>query len=152
EDQARLDPEDVEGLQPQGGQAVRPSRLPGRVPDREGILGMAPDLVAELAGVAGPGDEDGRAAGVAEPSDGEAEPAQLLHRRPGRRGPDEGLEDRAARGPLDGEVVQLVGRALDPDAAESQPLRLLPQPDPVVIIAADEPEVGRAEAEDGRVV
>src|SRR5262249_60869828 len=109
----------AEGLQAEGGQAVRPPRLPDRVPDREGILGMAPDLVAELAGVAGPRDEDGRAPGAAQAADREAEPPQLRERGPVRRGPDQGREDRAAGGPPAGQVVELLGRRRDPDAAQA---------------------------------
>ena len=37
---------------------MRLARLPDRVPDRRGVAGMAPDLVAELARVAGARDDD----------------------------------------------------------------------------------------------
>ena len=53
--------------------------------------------------------------------------------------------------PLDGDVVEVVGRLLDPHA-EPEPLGLLAQPDAAVLGAADPAEVVRAEPEDGPVV
>src|SRR5438105_3225931 len=58
EDQAGLDPQDVKRLE---AERLAPPRLglaPDRVPDRRSIRRMAPDLVAELAGVASAGDDD----------------------------------------------------------------------------------------------
>ncbi len=58
EDEPRLDSEDVERLEPERREAVVGSRLPDRVPDRRPVIRVAPDLVAELAGVAGTRDDD----------------------------------------------------------------------------------------------
>ena len=88
---------------------------------------------------------------VADAPDEEAEPLELVDRGLRLRGPDELLHDRAALGPLDGEVVQLVGRGLDV-RLEAEALGELLQPDAVVRVAADEAEVVVAQAEDGGVV
>src|SRR6185295_5076232 len=103
---------------------------------------------AELAAVAGARDDNGDAVVVADPPDAEAEPLELLEGRLRRRGPDQPGEDLAAPRPLNGEVVQLVGRGLDPRA---QPFGLLLEPDAVVRVAADEAELVVAEPEDGGV-
>ena len=65
----------------------------------------------------------------------------------GRR-PDDLAQDVAAQRPLHGEIVQLVGRRLDPHA-QPEPLGQLLEVDAVVLVAADEAEVVRAEPEDG---
>src|ERR1035441_5518611 len=108
---------------------------------------MTPDLIAQLAGVAGSRDDDRNAVVGADPADEEAKPLQLRQARLGGRGPDELGQRCAALRALDGEVVQLVGGRLDPD---SQPLPVgdLAQPDSVVLVAADEAEVVLAKAED----
>ena len=111
---------------------------------------MAPDLVAQLAGVAGARDHQRDTVEIAQPGDGEAEPAELLQVRLGRRGPDQLFEDFAALGALHRDVVQLVGRGLDPDL-EAQLLGLLAQPDAAVVVATDPAEVVGPEAE-GRAV
>ena len=115
EDQPRLDPNHVERVQAERREPVRLAGLPDRVPDGLGVARMAPDLVAELARVAGARDHDRDA---------------LRARRPGPRGSGTtpgrrasvwaggvhttSLQDLAARRALDGDVVQLVGRGLDP--------------------------------------
>ena len=60
-------------------------------------------------------------------------------------------EDLAAPRSLDREVVELVGGRLHPDA-KARALRLLLQPDAVVVVAPDEPEVVLTQPEDGGVV
>ena len=127
------------------------ARLPDRVPHRGAVVGMAEDLVAELAGVAGARHHHRRPVVVADAADQEAEPLELLERGLGGRRPDQLLHDLAALGALDGEVVQLVGRGLDPHL-QAQSLGQLAQPDAVVLVAADEAEVVVAEPEDRGVV
>ena len=58
EDQACLDADHVERLEAQRREAVRLTGLPDRVPDRGPVVGVAEDLVAELAGVARARDHD----------------------------------------------------------------------------------------------
>src|SRR4249919_1780477 len=88
---------------------------PDRIPYRRTVGRMAPDLVAELAGVAGAGDDDRDPVAGVDPSDEEPEPLQLVEARLAGRGPDDLLEGVRAGRALDGEVVQLVGARLDPD-------------------------------------
>jgi hypothetical protein len=61
--QAELDPEQVQRVQPERRQVTGRSRLP----QRHGIVRMAPQLVAELAGVAGARDDQRRAVEPAGP-------------------------------------------------------------------------------------
>ena len=112
---------------------------------------MAPDLVAELAGVAGARDDDRDPVGRADPPDQQPEPAQLLQPRLGRRRPDDLAEDLAAPRTLHGEVVELVGRGLHP-GPHRLGLGQRGQVDAGVGVADDEAEVVIAEAVDGGVV
>ena len=116
EDQAGLDAQHVERVEAERDQALRRARRHDRVPDRLAVVGVAEDLVAELAAVAGARDDDRDAVVGPDPADEEAEPLELLELRLGRRRPDELLEDLAAQRALDGDVVQLVRRRLDPHA------------------------------------
>src|SRR5690242_5233827 len=52
-DQARLDAEHVQRVEAQRGQPMTGARLPYRVPQREPVPRMTPQLVAELTGVPG---------------------------------------------------------------------------------------------------
>ena len=58
QDQAGLQPDDVEGDHPGRPDAVAACRLDQRVPHVDGSLGRDPQLVAEVAGVAGPAHVD----------------------------------------------------------------------------------------------
>ena len=113
--------------------------------------GMAPDLVAELARVPGARDDDRDPVVRPDATDREAEPLEILERRLRRRRPDDLRQELAALRPLDGDVVELVGRGLHPHL-ELLALGELVQPDAVVLVAADEAEVVLAEPVDGRVV
>ena len=152
EDQPRLDPHHVERVEAERLEPVRRAGRHDRVPHRRGVGRVAEDLVAELAAVARARDDDRDAAEVADPPDEEAEPLELLQLRLVRGRPDDLLEDLAARRPLDGDVVQLVGRRLDPDALEPEPVGELLEVHAVVGVAADEAVVVGAEPEHGRVV
>src|SRR5438067_2344074 len=88
---------------------------------------------------------------MTDPPDREAEPAELRDRRLSRRRPDELGKKLARLGALDGDVVQLVGRGAHP-GLETHLFRLLPEPDPAEIIAADPAEVVLAETEQRPVV
>ncbi len=151
EDQRRLDPQHVERREAEGFQPVAGSGLPDRVPDGGSVIWMAPDLEAELAGVARAGHDDRDPVVVADPADQEAEPAQVLERRLGRRRPDDLPQDLAAARALDREVVELVGRRLHPDAHRVG-LGELGQVHAGVRIAGDEAEVVVGEPVHGRVV
>src|SRR5215475_5258060 len=76
-DQARLDSEHVQCVQAQGGQPMTRARLPYRVPQRERVPRMTPQLVAELTAVPGARDEQRQPLRSAEPGDREPEPAQI---------------------------------------------------------------------------
>ena len=152
EDQPRLDAQDVERLEPERCQAVLLRPPPRSRPRPPGPSdGMAPDLVAELTRVAGARDDDRDPVVRPDAPDREAEPLEVLERRLRRRRPDDLLQELAALRPLDGDVVELVGRRLHPDL-ELVAVGELLQPDAVVLVAADEAEVVLAEAVDGRVV
>ncbi len=75
-------------------------------------------------------------------ADREAEPLRA-RRSDGlrRRRPDDLRQDLAARRPLHGDVVQLVGRRPSPRRLQAELLGLLAQPDAVVVVAADPAEV-----------
>src|SRR3954453_6212574 len=122
EDEARLDAQHVERVEPERHDPVRRAGLHDRVPDGGPVVGVAPDLVAELAAVARARDDERDPVVAADPADEEAEPLELLELRLRRRGPDDLLEDVAAARALDGDVVQLVGRRLDEDPLEAEPL------------------------------
>src|SRR5215470_10993468 len=77
EDQARLDSEHVQCVQAQRGQPMTRTRLPYRVPQRERVLRMTPQFVAELTGVPGARDEQRQPLRSAEPPDREPEPAEI---------------------------------------------------------------------------
>ena len=151
EDQARLDAEHVKRVEPERDQALRRARRHHRVPHGLAVVGVAEDLVAELAAVAGARDDERDAVVGADPADEEAEPLELLELRLGRGRPDELLQDLAAQRPLDRDVVQLVGRRLDPHAQAALVGDLL-EVHARVRVAADEAEVVVGHAEDRRVV
>ena len=116
-----------------------------------GILGMAEHFVAQLAGIAGPRDDNGSAVEIADAADGEAEPLQLGDAGLRRRRPHHLLQDLAARRALDREVVQLVGRGAHP-RPQAELLPQLAQHEAARLVAADEAEVVLAQAEDRAVV
>src|SRR3954447_15063839 len=152
EDQPRLDAEHVERVEAERHEPVRRARLHDRVPHGRPVARRSPPLVPRRAAVAGRADDDRDAVVAADPPDEEAEPLELLELRLGRRRPDDLLEDVAAARPLDGHVVQLVGRRLDEDALQPEPLGERLEVDAVVRVAADEAEVVVGDAEDRRVV
>src|SRR4029078_5733450 len=84
EDQAGFDPQDVQGIEAEGGQPVRRARLPDHIPERGRGAGVAPELVAELAGVTGPGDDQRQALGSPDPPYREPEPAETAEPQLGR--------------------------------------------------------------------
>src|SRR4051812_21373736 len=57
EDEARLDPEDVERGHPDRDHALPAAHLPDGVPDPDRARGRDPDLEPEVTGVAGAGQE-----------------------------------------------------------------------------------------------
>ena len=98
----------VQCVQPHRQQSMR---LPGghdRIEHGAGVARVAPDLVAQLAGVTGARDHDGRAIGVAQAAHSKAEPLQLGQRGLVRRRPDDGREQGAAGRALHCDVVQLI--------------------------------------------
>ena len=151
EDQAGLDAQHVERLEAERRQAARRALPPDRVPDAERVLGMAEDLVAELAGIAGARHDDRRPVEVADAPDREVEPGELGEARLRRRRPDHLLEDGAALWPLHRDVVQLVGRGFDP-GLEAALGRQVAQPFAVIFIAADQPEIVRPQPEHRAIV
>jgi hypothetical protein len=101
---------------------------------------MAEDLVAQFARIAGARHHDRRPLEGADAPDGEAEPSQFLDPGPGRRRPDDLLEDVAAVRPLDRDIVHLVGRGAHP-GLEAELVGLLAQPDAGIVVAADPAEI-----------
>ena len=127
------------------------SRRPDRVPHRRTVGGMAPDLVAQLAGVSRARDHDRNPVVRPDAPDREAEPLEILERSLRRRRPHDLLQELTAGRSLDGDVVELLGRRLHP-RLEIELLAQLVQPDAVVLVAADEAEVVLTEPVDRRVV
>ena len=113
EDEAGLDPEQVECLEPHRDHAPGAARLEDGVPDCRGVVGVAEHLEAQFARVAGARHHQGNALVVADASHGEAEPAQLLDGRLVGAGPDDLAEDLAAERALYLDVVELVGGVPD---------------------------------------
>src|SRR4051794_27104773 len=97
---------------------------------------MAEDFVAELARIAGARHDDRRTLEMTDPADREAEPFELADRGLGRWRPHDLLQQIARFRPLDGDVVQLIGRRSHP-GLEAHFFRLLPEPQAGKIIAAD---------------
>ena len=151
ENQTGLDPHHVQCIQTEGREAMRLAGGPDGIPYAARVARMAPHLEAQLAGIAGAGDDDRYPGVIADPADGEAEPAQLPYRRLGRRRPHDGIEDLPAPRPLDRHVVKLLGRRPDPDV-ETELHRLLAHPLAVMVRTADPAEIVRTQAEDGAVV
>ena len=152
EDEAGLDAQHVERGQPHGHQAVGGAGLEDGVPHRGCVRGVAEHFEAELAGVAGARHHQRDPVVVADTGDGEPEPSQLRDRRLVGTGPDHLLQDLSAVGPLDLEVVELLGGAAHP-CLQPQALGLLPQPHAAVAqLPADPAEVLAPEPEHGAVV
>ena len=86
---------------------MRLARRPDRIPNGGRTVRMAPDLVAQLARIAGPRYDHGRAGN---PSDRETKPAELREGGLMRcRAHDRGQNVTRA-GTLNCEVMQLIGR------------------------------------------
>ena len=151
EDEPRLDPQHIQGLEAQRHDALGLARLEDRIPDGGRVLGMAEDLVAQLAGIAGARDHDGDPVVIADPPDGEMEPLDLGQARPGRRRPDDALQHLAALGPLHRDIAELVRRGFDP-GLETAGRRLVAQPFAGVFVAGDEAIAVGAHAEGHRIV
>ena len=131
EDEARLDPQHVQRVQSERRQAVRLACLPHRVPHRRRVLGMAPDLIAQLTGVPGARDTMGM------PSKSPMRP-MLKRNQPSSpmrpaRAPSTPLarESCGFRAPAP-RCCDLLGGGLHP-GSEALLLRLLTQPDPAVV-------------------
>ncbi|MND80976.1 hypothetical protein D3C80_727600 [compost metagenome] len=138
-------------MQAQRYQAERLAELPQALPHLHGVAGVAPDLVAQLAGVAGARDHHRAAVVVAQTADQEAEPAELFQLGLAGRGPDHLAEQLAAQRALHGDVVDLLGGRLDPHL-HAELLRLLAQPVAGEVLAAHPAEAVRSQTQQGAVV
>ena len=111
--QAGLDPEHVQRGETERQHAVAVHRIPERVPDVQRIRGVDPDLVPEVAAVAGP-------------ADGHPCPADLALRDPEVRDVlhlrHELLEEFAAARALEGEGAEVVADLLDPHVVATDPV------------------------------
>ena len=70
---------------------------------------MAENFVAEFAGVAGAGDDDGDAVVAADAADGESEDAEFIECWTAARGPEKRAQGIARLWALDRNVVNVVG-------------------------------------------
>ena len=114
QEQAGLDAEHVQRGQPERQHAVAIHRVPQRVPDVERVGRVDPDLVAEVAAVAGPADGH---AGAADLALGDPEVRDVLHLR------DEPLEQVARARALEGERPDVVADLLDRDVVAADAVR-----------------------------
>src|SRR5262245_25431940 len=130
---------------------IRPPGLPHSIPNRNGIFRMTPDLVAKFSRVACTRDQDRHSVHVPDTPNSKAEPAEFHQLWSAGRCPHDLLQNVPALWPLDGDIVKLIRRRLDPDA-KPQFLALLPQPDPIIIFCPDPAKVVRAEPEDRAVI
>src|SRR5262249_17774600 len=146
--QARLDSEHVQRVQAQRGQPMTRTRLPYRVPQRERVPRMTPQLVTELTGVPGARDEQRQPLRSAEPPDREPEPAKIGKGGLGRWRPHQFPQQLTRPWPLHREVMQVIGGVLDPHPVQAELPGDLAQPDAVMLVAADEAESIRGEPED----
>ena len=105
--QARLDAQHAQRRQPVWQDAVALERIPQCVPDGDRVRGLDPDLVAEVAGVAGPRD---RHRPRADGARGDAEERQPCDRR------NEPAEQVARAWALDGEGPDIQAHVLDAHA------------------------------------
>ena len=149
--QPGFDAHQVQSVKPHREQSVR---LPGghdRIEHRASVARVAPDLVAQLAGVTGARDHERRAIGVAQSAHGEAEPLQLGQRGLVRRRPDDGRKHSAAGRALHCDVVQLV-RGIADQHLQAQGFGLVLQPDTAEVVTANPAEVVAPQAQQGAVV
>jgi len=128
QEQACLDPRDVQSQHPAGSEAIGSAPLHQVIPDRFGVPSLEPEFEAQVTGVAGAGETDrdaadGTAGGVEEP-------------QPVHIGLDRRLQDLARGRPLHGERRHGVGNILDGDG---KPGGVLVQP-PQIGLRGGEPE------------
>ena len=145
---------DAHHIQPVQTHRDQSMRLPGRrdrIEHGAGVARVAPDLVAQLAGVTGARDHDRRATGVTQTAHGEAEPLQLGQRRLVWRRPDDGRKQGAAGRALHRDVVQLV-RGIAHQHLQAQRFGLVLQPDTAEVVTADPAEVVAPQAQQGSVI
>src|SRR5262245_4678627 len=109
EDEARLDAQHVERVEPERPQPVRLTYLPDGVEHSKRILWMAEDFIAEFTGISSAGHYHRRAVESADAADSEAEPADLIHGGLRRRRPDHLPQNVTALWSLQRDVVQLIG-------------------------------------------
>ena len=129
-------------------------RLPSghdRIEHGAGVARVAPDLVAQLAGVTGARNHDRRATGVTQAAHSETEPLQLSQRGLVRRRPDDGRKQGAAGRALHRDVVQLIGRIAH-QHLQAQRFGLVLQPDTAEVVTTDPAEVVAPQAQQGSVI
>ena len=140
QDQAGLQADDVEGDHPGRPDAVWLAGDGQRVPHVDGSLGGDPQLIAEVAGVAGPADVDGRARDGRRAAPEVAQVGEGLARRR--------LEDGPAARPLERDGGEALADVLDLDV---EPARVHRQP-AVLGIRRGPAEAILGQAMDGAVV
>ena len=135
---------------PSGVQAVRLARLPDRVPQRRTVVRVAPQLVAEFAGVPGARDQQRDAVVVAR-AGRSANRNQFSSAKAVCVGgvQTSSLSSSRLRGPWTARLCSWSVDRLTQTRFRPSRSRLLAQPQPVVLVAADEPEVGVAQPEHG---
>src|SRR4029450_3514501 len=105
---------------------VRSPGLPHSVPNGTGIFRMTPDLVTKFSRVACTRDQDRHSVHVPDTSNCKAKPTQFLQLWSAGRCPDDLLQNVLTLRTLDGDIVKLIRRRLDPNA-KPQFLTLLSQ-------------------------
>ena len=108
-DQTGFDAHHIQAKQAHGANAQISTCGHHRIINRNGVLGVAEDFIAQLARVARARHHQRRAVKAVQTRDRVAEPSQLFHRGLGRRCPDDALHNLAAVGALHRQIVQLVG-------------------------------------------
>src|SRR5262245_9591863 len=146
EDEARLDAQHVERVEPKRPQPLRLTYLPDGVEHGERILWMAEDFIAEFTGISSAGHYHRCAVESADAADSEAEPPELIHGGLRRRRPDHLPQNVTALRSLQRDVVQLIGGRAHP-GLQSEFLGEFAQPDAAVIVSADPAEIVVAETE-----
>ena len=149
--QPRLNPQHIQRRQPQRRQPMRLARLPHRAKNVFRVFRVAKNLVPQFAGIPGAADHASGAVKPAQARDGKPKPPKFVHRRLLRRRPKNLAQNIARARPLHSDVAQLRGRIAHP-RVQIFFMRLLPQPQPAVVVAADPAKIVVAQPKNRPVV
>ncbi len=125
--------------------------FPDRIKDLMGVLWMAENFIAKLTRIPRTAHNDRGPVKITDTSNAQSEPAQFLDRWLGRGRPDYVFKDIAGFWSLDRHVTVMISGTAHPNVHPPL-LRLLPQPQPGLIIAPYPTEIGFSKFKNGPVI